>query len=385
MNIRRRILTTLIVIAAGMCVADSTFANGTLIRWHKMGEEEGGTNNTAVGTTLDSPVPIIDGIADIQPLDLTAANAPTYRTIVGRPDGGGGIGIEFNAASSQNLSGSSLNWPQQSALNATEGGIYDLTGIADRGFQFWVRPTSTADQAIVMDTLQHGVRIKSGKFAMVYDNNAEYLSNITVAANTWYHVEVVRPAGAGSGSRMYVNGIAAAAGGTSSDYAGDQVTPLTVGSSPDNTQYFSGIVDDLRMFVLGTTNNGLNYGAFNFATDNAFAASPISGIKGVAGDVTNNGILDAADKTAFIAGWMDKRLVNGVQIADMQSRSQGDLNLDGITNIQDLLLLQNALIGAGIGTITAADLGGVPEPTTLVLLLTAMAAMPRRFRRSARS
>ncbi len=129
----------------------------------------------------------------------------------------------------------------------------------------------------------------------------------------------------------------------------------------------------------------VNYGTFNFAVDNRYAASPISGIKGVAGDVTNNGILDAADKTAFIAGWMEKRLVNGVQIADMQSRSQGDLNLDGITNIQDLLLFQNALIGAGIGTITSADLGGVPEPSTLVLLLTAIGAMPRRSRRSSRS
>ena len=287
-------------------------------------------------------------------------------------------------ASSQNLTGSSLNWPQESALSDSQGGLYDLTGIADRGFQFWVRPTSTADQAIVMDTLQHGVRIKSGKFAMVYDNNAEYLSDVTVAANTWYHIEVVRPAGAGSGSRMYVNGVASAAGGGSSDYAGDQVTPLTVGSNPDGSQYFSGIVDDLRMFVLGTTNNGLNYGSFNFAVDNAFAASPISGIKGVAGDVTNDGVLNQSDKNAFIAGWGDTRLVNGLQIADMQSRSQGDLNLDGITNIKDLLLLQNALIGAGIGTITAADLGGVPEPTTLALLLLAGMALPVRIRRSAR-
>ena len=62
----------------------------------------------------------------------------------------------------------------------------------------------------------------------------------------------------------------------------------------------------------------------------------------------------------------------------MVSRSQGDLNLDGITNIQDLLLLQNALSGAGMGTITPDELAGVPEPTTAVLLVLCGLAIPMR-------
>ncbi len=379
MNIRRGIFASLTVIGASLSLAAVACANGTLIRWHKMGEEEGGSNNSPVFTTLDSPVGVIDGNADILALDLSAGGSPVYRTITGRPDGGAGIGIEFSAAASDNLSGQELNWPQQSDLSDAFFGLYDLQGISDRGFQFWVRPTSTSDQAIVMDTLQHGVRIKGGKFTMVYDDNTEYPSTVTVVPNTWYHIEVVRPAGGASGSRMYVDGNAVAAGGTSSDYAADQVTSLTVGSNPDNTQYFSGIVDDLRMFVMGksTTSTPYDYGAFNFAVDNAYAASPITGIKGIAGDVTNNGSLGPEDKTAFIAGWMQKRLVNGIQIADLTSRSQGDLNLDGITNIQDLLLLQNALIGAGMGTITSADLFGVPEPSTVILAMLAVTSLAR--------
>jgi hypothetical protein len=126
---------------------------------------------------------------------------------------------------------------------------------------------------------------------------------------------------------------------------------------------------------MGTNNNGYNYGSYNFATDNAYAASPVSGIKGVAGDVSNNGSLGPEDKAAFIAGWMQKRLVNGVQVGDMTSRGQGDLTLDGVTDIKDLFLLQNALIGAGMGTITAAELSGVPEPTTVLLVSLALLPM----------
>ena len=141
-----------------------------------MGEQEGGTNNSAVFQTLDSPV---DG-GDIQPLDLDALNTPTYRTITGRPDGGGGIGIEFNAAQMENLSGQELNRPPQSDLSEDQGGLYDLDGISDRGFQFWVRPTSAAAQSLVMDTDRHGARINSsGNFSMRYAN-VDYNSTMAV-------------------------------------------------------------------------------------------------------------------------------------------------------------------------------------------------------------
>jgi hypothetical protein len=212
--------------------------------------------------------------------------------------------------------------------------------------------------------------------------NVDYESTVPVVPNNWYHIEVVRPAGAGSGSRMYVNGNAVVVATPANDYASDQITNLTVGSNTaGDGELFSGIIDDLRMFVLGTSDEPFDYGTFNFAVDNAFAASPVSGIKGVPGDVTNNGVFNDDDKTAFIAGWMDRRLVNGVQVADLTSRSQGDLNLDGITDIRDLVLIQAALTGAGLGAITAADLAGVPEPATAVLVLLAASAVPALQRR----
>ena len=145
MNMRRKIFTTSGDHRCELQVLPQLrSATGTLIRWHKMGEEEGGTNNSSVGSTLDSPV---NG-SDFQPLDLSAINSPTYRTISGRPDGGGGIGIEFNNALSQYLTGEELDRPENSSLAVTNSGLYDLEGIADRGFQFWVRPTSTVNKAL---------------------------------------------------------------------------------------------------------------------------------------------------------------------------------------------------------------------------------------------
>ena len=246
-----------------------------------------------------------------------------------------------------------------------------MTGIVDRGFQLWVRPTSTAVQSIVMDTNNHGVRIDSnGKFSMRYAN-VDYESSVSVVPNTWYHIEVVRPADVANGARMYINGNAVAAALPSYDYPADDITPIAVGSNTTfDGEFYSGVVDDLREYVFGTSTGSppVDYGSFNLLTDNAYVASPITGLKGVAGDVNNDGSLTQADKDAFIAGWMHKHLVNEVQIGDMASHAQGDLNLDGITNIQDLLLMQQALTGAGIGTISLSALSAVPEPASILLL-----------------
>ena len=128
-----------------------------------MGDDgaEGASAGAAVSTTFDSAGS--PGLGQL--VDLTAVNSPTYSTISGRPDGGSGLGIQFNGASNQYLHGFNLGFPQTSFSAAshttTTGGSLDYQGISNRGLQFWARPTSTAVQSLVMDTNQHGVRINS--------------------------------------------------------------------------------------------------------------------------------------------------------------------------------------------------------------------------------
>ncbi len=396
MNGFRGICTRLLAVAVGVLVFSAGAHAATLDRWYKMGDDpaEGASAGGSVSDTFDS----VGDPGEGELVDLTAVNGPTYVSITGRPDGGSGLGIQFNAAQMEYLHGFNLGFPQQSfsaaGHHSPTGGALDYQGIGNRGFQLWVRPTSTAVQTVVMDTNQHGVRINAnGRFSMRFGGN-DYESTQAVTPNTWYHVEVVRPAGAAGGSRMYVNGVAVATapGNYVDDWADLTVGTNTAGDdqpSPGFTggtaEFFNGIVDELKMFVIGTSTSPMpvNYGGFSLAVDNDFVASPITGIKNVAGDVTNDGTLNQGDKDAFIAGWMDRRLVNGIQIGDLVSRSQGDLTLNGITDIQDLLLFQNALSGAGMAAITAADLqGAIPEPSTMFLMLTTLVLLPRRRRQS---
>jgi hypothetical protein len=309
-------------------------------------------------------------------IDLTGVNSPTYRTITGRPDGVGGLGIEFSAAQQEYLRGPNLGDPSVSAsstLHSPPGSI-NYAGIVNRGLQFWVKPQATTAQTLVMDTNQHGARINSsGRFSMRYAGN-DFDSTIQATAGTWYHVMVVRPSGAANGSRMYVNGVAAAfgPGGYNVDSSDLVVGANTAGTDANFTggtaEFFTGIIDDLKLFVAGTTSSGnINYGTFNLATDNEFIASKLTN---VAGDLNNDGVLNQTDKNAFIAGWFDKNLVNGFQLGDLNTRAAGDLNFDGTTNILDLAAFQSALTGAGVPAITPAELAaaGVPEPSAVLLV-----------------
>jgi Concanavalin A-like lectin/glucanases superfamily len=392
MSNTRRILATLALAAASGINPSCAFA-AELDRYYRMGDDplEATTNGAPIvnGGAVNVATRDSQGVAgQAQLIHLSAVNSPTYRTITGRPDGVGGFGIEFNAAQQEYLRGPNLGIPSASVSHTHPDATLNYDQISNRGLQFWVRPTSSAAQSLVMDTNQHGVRIdSSGKFSMRYAN-VDYASAITAVPNTWYHVEVVRPAGSANGSRMFIDGIAAAA--VAGGYDGGDSSELVVGSntagsstsfSGGTAEFFSGIVDDLKLFVIGQAplyvdpDGGPNrpahdYGGFNFATDNDFAAAELSG---VSGDVTNDGLFNQLDKTAFIAGWLDRKLINNIQIGDLSTHSQGDLNFDGITDIHDLLVFQNALSGAGMAAITAVELqGAVPEPSSALLgLLTA--------------
>src|SRR4051794_11835685 len=295
-----RIIKFLTAIGAGFLFAATSLASVTLDRDYKMGDDpsEGAVNGGSVSSTFDSAGQPGQG----QLVDLTAVNTPTYVSISGRPDGVGGLGIQFNAAQQQYLHGFNLGFPQDSFSASSHttltGGTLDYAGISNRGMQFWVRPTSTGVQTVVMDTNQHGVRINSnGKFSMRYAN-LDYESSVSVVPNTWYHIEVVRPAGAANGSRMYINGVAAAvaAGSYDNDWAdlvvgsntagddsGTQASiPPPVGSPGGAKEFFPATGDNWKLFVRGTptATNPVNYGTFTFPADNEFAASPISGLKG---------------------------------------------------------------------------------------------------------
>ena len=316
------------------------------------------------------------------------------------------------------------------AIYASGVGPFDYDGVTNRGFQMWVKPTVVnTNQVIIHDTNQHAVGISSnGSWFMQYAQAGTPTSDRTIdtsiaesaaTANQWYHVMMVRPYGAfrkiedppnpsdpltpptfdadvsngpEGGARLYINGVAVAAdtGGFSTSlsynfanarflansilYVGGRGTTNATGGFTGVQEPFRGIVDDLEMFVLGTSFTGTQWGNFDLATDNRFIASTLAG-KGAA-DLNLDGFENQADVDAFVTNWMDQNLVNGLVVGDLRSRSKGDINLDGRVNLADWYQIN--LASPGLGASIAYSLGfgpaPVPEPSTLVLAMVSLAA-----------
>jgi sialidase-1 len=89
---------------------------------------------------------------------------------------------------------------------------------------------------------------------------------------------------------------------------------------------------------------------------------------GVDGDVNQDGMVDGADLDAFVAVW---RPASGMYFfGGVDSYSNGDLNFDGVQNIQDAVLLRQYLVAAGVSTAgLQAALAVVPEPSAMVLIM----------------
>lgn len=355
----------------------------TLDRDYRLGDNpgEGAANGADVGSgngdgaTYDSA-----GVPAMGQLPfLTPVNTPNYVAITGRPDGGSGRGIEFNGAEMEYLRGPFLGFPQVSFSSLENQGTLDYTGITDRGFQFWVRPASSAAQILVSDTEAHAVRIlANGNYAMTYAGTT-IDSGVAATPGTWRHIEMVSAPNAFGQGRLYIDGVARAVrvAGAYPAQRSDLVVGANTGGDEfsftgGTAEFFTGVIDDLKMFVFGTSTGTtpVNYGSFALDPDNDFAAFHLSGVPG---DVNNSGSLTSADVTAFVAGWRFDNRVGGVRIGDVASFGKGDLNFDGITDIKDLAIIQGLLPAAGLPLISAAQLG-VPEPAAGALALVAAAA-----------
>lgn len=330
--------------------------------------------------------------------DLLVEGNPRYASVSDRPFFSGGVGIAFDG-NGDYLRGSNLNLPATSAASFSNDddpsdiqipGPNNYEGISDRYFQFWVKPDSASQartQSLVMDTNQHGVRIVDGKWSMRYAGG-DFDSTADVDFDAWNHVMLARPFGAANGSRMFVNGVlvSAAPGG----YDGTATEELVVGSDTSRDaslnftggsgEFFHGVMDNLSMSIIGDNSSfgGQDYGGFDVFVDNEFIARTLEGIDiadvNANGTISGNGtgLADADDVTAFVEGWRAKKSINGVQVGDLVTRRNGDLNLDGITDLSDWIILNEANPAAG--ALTAAAIS-VPEPASLLGCLFAVIAL----------
>ncbi|MBN1853134.1 MAG: PEP-CTERM sorting domain-containing protein [Pirellulales bacterium] len=368
-------------VASVLLFAQNAAANYTLDRLYRMGDDDGVSANDPVYTTYDmastegSQFDHLYGYA-------IGSNNPIYVNTSSRPQADANeLGIQFDAAQEHYLEGIRLGSPQTSATGLVE----NYAGIVNRGFQLWIKPavatSGGVQQDIVMDTRQHAVGITAGGNWYMQYNGTLTDTGVSVTAGQWYHVMLVRPygsSGSNSGARMYINGVAVAA--ATGGYTGEDNFVLSVGVrtyesiAEEPYNFFTGIVDDLDIFVLGTTTSDppINYGTFNPLEDNAYIAAALTG---VAGDVNQDRVLNGTDIDDFVTGWRYQNLVNGIQVGDLNSIAKGDLDCNGITDLDDAFLLHEALLAGGLGGFDFSRLSGVPEPATGWLLLGTLIAL----------
>ncbi|MCA9258709.1 MAG: hypothetical protein KDA61_05900, partial [Planctomycetales bacterium] len=414
---RRRRRTAATVAAATLVfasAADQTSAQiippPTVDRDYRLGDNDpGAANGVDVAITRDNA----GAAGQNQLIDMTATtksgNKPKYVTVSDRPDGVTGLGIALNPSATDRQflrtgADEALNFPERSP-SSTEGtlpgGTIDYSFITDRGFQLWVKPTTVSESHIVMDSNNHGVLLDAnGTFGMRY-SGFDYAGQTTAVANQWYHLMVVRAFGdAGSGSVLYVNGIAeAAATGiyNGEDAPNDEAnpvnhdnSPLVVGSTTSESplqvglqRYFHGVVDDLSMFVMGL-NNTDDFGEFSFANDNDYAAAFAPSTPG---DVNGDDLVTMADVQLFADNWLFENRINWFQageersllVGDLSTRTRGDFDYNGRVDLADWGILNSA--NPAMAAAAMAMIQAIPEPSAVGLaFLASLVACRRRVR-----
>ncbi|MGI9458169.1 MAG: dockerin type I domain-containing protein [Aeoliella sp.] len=133
---------------------------------------------------------------------------------------------------------------------------------------------------------------------------------------------------------------------------------------------------DDRWAIIATTNGGSGTTYETFSTG-ARASQYVDWIESVyfdaqlwsvpVGDVNRDGVVDAdlrnGDFAAFIDGWRQPNTA--------ASPNHADLNGDGIADLADFGIYRQAVFDAGAGSISISALTGVPEPSSVLLLLMA--------------
>jgi hypothetical protein len=312
--------------------------------------------------------------------------------------GAGALGVQFNGASSQYLSGNGLGSPREG------GALYGRDNYAnDRLMQLWVRPTlnNSQRQDVISDTFQFGIFISNtGMWGHTYGSDVappevgdDFVTNAPVQFNQWTHI--MQRTFDNDGVALYINGVAVSRFNADYEEAtqalGGDLNMYVGANSGALGNFFTGQIDDIKLHVAGIFTPQMNpipvnWGAVNLATENEYIANQNL----VTGDVNGDGVVNgdgtgapgADDVRFFIDHWLDQRVVNNIIIGDLTSRTMmGDLNFDGRTSLADWAILRGAH-AAGASLDLGALLGAsIPEPTTAWLGSLALAALGGSFRR----
>ena len=268
--------------SSGDLTFTSAYGPLTVLNWWRLGEAD--LNAVAGGiptTTIDS--------AGSE--NLTVSGGATYSTNVS------------SAAASRASSSLSMCFTNGASY---AGGSYVPTSVTTNfGFEMWVYPTSTSDNS----TLFYNGNPGSSGFGLgqigssyrILFGGIVFQPEGTVIPNTWTHIAVVCQNGT---AVLYTNGVAA---GSVSAIPNPAVGAIAIGANPggDAGTYFSGLIDEVRIFTFSPGSFSTNYLLLN-TPDGVPAVSSVSAV-----NISTNGATLSATITpnvpngASVGAWFE--------------------------------------------------------------------------------
>lgn len=171
----------------------------------------------------------------------------------------------------------------------------------------------------------------------------------------WNHYALLKD---GSMTAVYINGELLVDSGVNEMLPLTEITELVVGASFGGGGSYAGMFDDFALFDVALTPDQIA---------GIVGGEPIPGIS-LQGDFDESGAIDEGD-FQILAMNLGAHLVSDVRHSD------GDFDLNGSVNLHDF----RAFKGAFPGVVAAAT--GVPEPTSVVLVVLATGALLPLVRR----
>lgn len=142
-----------------------------------------------------------------------------------------------------------------------------LGGLSGATLMSWINLASgyNAD-GVVVGQNNFQLKVSNIRRLQVILNGTTVTFNTALNTNQWYHVAAIY---SGGNVRLYLNGLQVASQAVAGTIAAD-ISPLTLGKNPtNNTQYFKGKIDEVRVFNIGLSVAQLQKMVYQEVKDNA--------------------------------------------------------------------------------------------------------------------
>lgn len=251
-----------------------------------------GTGITSAWYTSDTATQVLEGTSQATPhvagaaaqyLESDPTACPSTVNDVLTNTATSGVVLNEGTGSPNKLLFITQGWPGATYYSLSLNGINSYVDVADAGLgvklnitgsitlEAWIKPSTILEQTIVRKG-----GINDGGYALKLMGNGKVrfityasptsqeniTSNTTIGTGSWHHVAATFD---GTQKRLFIDGVLDKSV-ASAFAAGSGTGHLTIGAAPDATQFFSGLIDEVRVSADAVYTDSFNHLAFKHLT-----------------------------------------------------------------------------------------------------------------------